>query len=146
MGGEGGGSAVHRRSQIMIGGKRRSFRLQPGLPPLCCRRALWVLHVDHLAQFLLSGQPGKSSATILQRSGARGGRGGRGLRSLTCSLANTPDLLFPKPYICMALSSSSELSLYTTCSTCQSNSSSSSSSSSPVPLLLPLETTRCYLR
>lgn len=143
MGGEGGGSAVHPHSQIMIGGKSRSFRLQPGLPPLCCRRVLRVLHVEHLAQFLLSGQPRKSSATILQRSG---GQGGRGLRSLTCSLANTPDLLFPKPYICIAFSSSSELSLYTTCSTCQSNSSSSSSSSSPVPLLLPLETTRCYLR
>ena len=48
-------------SQIMISRKCRSFCLQPCRPSLCCRRLLRVLHVDHVAQFLLLGQPAKLS-------------------------------------------------------------------------------------
>lgn len=47
-------------SQVMIGRKRRSFCLQPGLPPLCCRRLLRVLHVGHVAQLLLLGTSQKA--------------------------------------------------------------------------------------
>lgn len=85
-------------------------------------------------------------------SGSRGGgaawrksflsfcQGSLSIRGLTCNLANTPHLWLPKPYFCRAPSSSSERSLCTSCSICQSKSSSSSSSSlPPAPSPPPVE-------
>lgn len=138
-------------SQVVVRRKRRSLCVQPCLPPLRCCRSLWVLDIGHIAQFLLSVQQFKKlkenlySSTLSHHIHKMWGFTGEEvvfICSFTCSLANTPDLWLPKPYVCMALSSSSELSLYTSCSTCQSNSSSSSSSSSPALSLHPFETLR----
>lgn len=128
-------------SQVMVKREGRLLCLQPLLPPLCCGCSLWVCDVDHISQLILSGwtQHIKSSCVILileippstKQHNQRKHNQEFHRRDLTCSLPNTPDLLLPKPYFCRALSSSSVLSLYTSCSTCQSKSSSSSSSSSP---------------
>lgn len=140
-------------SQVMVGRERWCLRFQPGPPPLRYRCPFWVLDINHFTQFLLSGRLKtflENVAWIIQDVLIRAAlitfvkkkkrwedfrRWGEGslLIIFTCNLANTPDLWLPKPYFCRALSSSSVLSVYTSCSTCQSNSSSSSSSSSPAP-------------
>lgn len=132
-------------SQVMVRRKSRCLCVQPCLPPLCCRRSFWVLDIGHIAQFLLSESP--SSQLHLYDSKKVYSEALTDhfhqrcedfiVCNFTCNLANTPDLWLPKPYFWRALSSSAELSLYTSCSTCQSNSSSSSSSSSPALSLHP---------
>lgn len=144
-------------SQVMVRRKGRCLCFQPSLPPLCCCRSFWVLDINHIAQLLLSGRctrvksllhlcdsqistqqlcliAFRKDVRISQREGIII------IFELTCNLANTPDLWLPKPYVCRALSSSSEVSLYTSCSTCQSKSPSSSSSSSPTLSLHSFQT------
>lgn len=152
-------------SQVMVRRKSRRLCVQPCPPPLCCRCSFWVFDISHVAQFLLSVQSehirslsfiltllvsfksfhsAPLSDSINKRWEAFTDEEVISICNLTCNLANTPDLWLPKPYVCSALSSSSEHSLYTSCSTCQSNSSSSSSSPSPVLSLHPIKTLTSY--